>query len=114
MPGRGVHADSMANQMVTFLSSMAFPEQGQIYMVRSMTWIIGLDNNGEIVEAVQDHPAPIVLTLATTSPIPTPRRWVRRSISNDDLIASIHWVTRPLNGMSAPHGFGLRSIQSER
>ena len=58
-----------------------------------MTWIIGPDGNGEIVEAVQDHPAPIALTLATTSPIPPPRRWVRRSISNDDLIASIDRVT---------------------
>ena len=104
----------MANQMVTFLSSMAFPELGQIFMVGSMTWIIGPDGNGEIVEAVQDHPTPIVLTLAMTSLISTPNHWVRRSISNDDLIASIHRVTRPLNGMSAPHGFGLRSIQSER
>ena len=59
----------MANQMVTFPSSMAFPEPGQIFTVGSMTWIIGPDGNGEIVEAVQDHPAPIALTLATTSPI---------------------------------------------
>jgi len=83
----------MANQMVTFSSSMAFPGSGQIFTVASMTWIIGPDSNGEIVEAVQDHPAPIALTLATTSPIPTPRRWVRRSISNDDLITSIDRVT---------------------
>ena len=42
----------MANQMVTFPSSMAFPEPGQIFTVGSMTWIIGPDSNGEIVEAV--------------------------------------------------------------
>ena len=48
----GVHADSMAIQMVTFPSSMAFPEPGQIFMVGSMTWIIGPDGNGVIVEAV--------------------------------------------------------------
>ena len=83
----------MAIQMVTFPSSMAFPEPGQILTVGSMTWIIGPNGNREIVEAVQDHPAPIVLTLATTSPIPTPRRWVRRSISIDHLIASIDRVT---------------------
>ena len=48
----GVGADSMANQMVTFLSSMAFPELGQIFTVGSITWIIGPDGNGEIVEVV--------------------------------------------------------------
>ena len=57
-----------------------------------MTWIISPDGNGEIMEAVQDHPAPIVLTLAMTFPILTPHHWVRRSISNDDLIASIDQV----------------------
>ena len=64
----------MANQMVTFPSSMAFPEPGQIFMVESMTWIIGPDGSGEIMDAVQDHPMPIVPTSTTTSPIPTPRR----------------------------------------
>ena len=62
----------MANQMVTFPSSMAFLELGQIFTVGSMTWIIGPDGNGEIVEVVQDHPVPIVPTSTTTSPIPTP------------------------------------------
>ena len=65
-----VRAEFMAYQMVTFSSSMAFPEPGQIFTVESMTWIIGSDDNGEIVEAVWDHPAPIALTLATTSSIP--------------------------------------------
>ena len=94
--GRGVRAEFMAYQMVTFLSSMAFLEPGQIFTVRSMTWITGLDGNGEIVEAVQDHPTPIALTLAMPSLIPMPHRWVRRSISNDDLIASIDRVTERL------------------
>ena len=79
--------------MVIFPSFIAFPEPGQIFTVGSMTWVISPDGNGEIVEAVQDHPAPITLTLAMASPIPTPRCWVRRSISNDDLIASFDWVT---------------------
>ena len=57
-----------------------------------MTWVIGPDGNEEIVEVVQDHPAPIVPTPATTSLIPMPCRWVRRSISNDDLIATIDHV----------------------
>jgi hypothetical protein len=52
---------------------MASPEPGQIFTVGSMTWVIGPDGNGEIVEAVQDHPAPIVPMSATTSLIPTPR-----------------------------------------
>ena len=88
-----MRVDSMANQMVTFPSSMAFPELGQIFTVGSMTWIIGLDGNGEIVEVVWDHPVLIALTLATASSISTPCRRVRRCISNDDLIASIDWVT---------------------
>ena len=64
----------MTNQMVTFPSSMAFPESGQIFTVGSMTWVIGPDGNGEIMEAVQDHPTPIVLTLAMTSMTLTPHR----------------------------------------
>ena len=71
---------------------MAFLESGQIFTVGSMTWIIGPNVNREIVEAVQDHPTPIALKLAMTSPILPPHRWVRRSINNDDLIASIDRV----------------------
>ena len=44
------------------------------------------------MEAVQNHPTPIVPTSTTTSPIPMYRRYIRRSISNDDLIASIDQV----------------------
>ena len=88
-----VRAEFMANQMLTFPSSMAFPELGQIFMIGSMTSVIGPDGNGEIMEAVQDHPMPIAPTPAMTSLIPTPRCWVRRSIGNDDLIVSIDWVT---------------------
>ena len=76
--------------MVTFPSSMAFPEPGQIFTVGSR--VIGPDVNGEIMEAVQDHPVLIALTLAMTSSIPMPHRWVSRSISNDDLITSIDRV----------------------
>ena len=86
----------MVNQIVTFLSSMALPEPGQIFTVGFMTWIIGLKDNGEIVEVVQDHPAPITPTPATASPIPAPHRWVTGSINNDDLIASIDRVTNRL------------------
>ena len=69
-----MHAEFMANQMVTFPSSMAFPELGQIFTVGSITWIIGPDGNGEIVEVVQDQPASIAPTPAMTSPILAPRR----------------------------------------
>jgi hypothetical protein len=48
----GVRAKFMASQMVTFMSSMALPEPGQIFTVESMTWVIDLDDNWEIVEAV--------------------------------------------------------------
>ena len=57
-----------------------------------MTWVIGANGVEKIVEAVQNHPAPIVPTSTMTSLISVPRCWVRRSISNDDLIASINRV----------------------
>jgi hypothetical protein len=60
-----------------------------------MTWVIGADNIEEIMEAVQNHPVPIVPT-ATTSPIPMPRRRVRKSIDNNDLIVYIDRVTNDL------------------
>ena len=58
-----------------------------------MTWIIGLDSNGEIVEAVQDHPVLIVPTSTMTLSIPMPHHWVKRSINNNDLIEAIDRVT---------------------
>ena len=88
-----MRAEFMANQMVTFLCSMALLELGQIFTVGSMTWIIGPDGYREIMEAAQDHPAPTASTPATTSLILVPHRWVRRSINSDDLIASIDRVT---------------------
>ena len=48
----GVRAEFIENQMVTFPSSMAFPKLGQIFTVGSMTWVISLDGNGEIMETV--------------------------------------------------------------
>ena len=62
----------MASQMVRFLSSLALLEPGQIFTVGSMTWVLGPDGNGNIVEAVLDHSAPIAATHATTSPILAP------------------------------------------
>ena len=88
-----MRVDSMASQMVRFPSSMILPEPGQTFMVGSMTWVIGANSVEEIMEAMQNHPASIVPTSTMTSPISAPRRWVRRSISNDDLIASIDRVT---------------------
>ena len=88
-----MRANSMASQMVRFPSSMILPEPGHTFMVGSMIWVIEANGVEEIVEAVQNHPTLIVPTSIMTSPILAPRRWVRRSISNDDLIASIDRVT---------------------
>ena len=65
-----------------------------------MTWVINTDGNGEIVETVQDNPtpnmlAPIMPALAPAAPTPAPHR-ARRSIDQDDLIASVDWVTNGL------------------
>ena len=62
-------------------------------MIGSMTWVINADNIEDIVEAMQNHPAPIVLTSTTTSLISAPHHWVRRSINNNDLIEAIDRVT---------------------
>jgi hypothetical protein len=70
----GVRVNSMANLMVCFPSSMILPEPGQTFTVGSMTWVISANGVEEIVEAVQNHPAPIVPTSTSTSPISTPRR----------------------------------------
>ena len=78
--------------MVRFPSSMILPEPGQTFMVGSKTWVIGANGIEEIVKAVQNHPVLIMPTSTMTSPISAPRRWVRRSINNDDLIASIDRV----------------------
>jgi len=58
-----------------------------------MSWVIGINGVNEIMEAVQNHPALIVPTSTMISLISMPHRWIWRSISNDDLIASIDRVT---------------------
>ena len=73
----GVRVDSMANQMVKFPRSMISPKPGQSFTIGSITWIINADDNGEIVEAMQDNPAPnvsalITPALAPEAPIPVP------------------------------------------
>ena len=90
---RGVRAEAMENQRVTFPSSMAPLDSGQIFTVGSMTWVIDLDGSREIMEVVQDHPTPIVPTSTMTSLIPMPHRWLKRSINNNDLIEAIDQVT---------------------
>ena len=81
--------------MVNFLSSINFVKPDQSFTIGSMTWVINADGNGEIMETVQDNPAPNVLALAPTAPTSAPRRaW--RSIDQDDLIASVDQVTNGL------------------
>ena len=90
----------MVNQMVKFLRSMIFPEPGQSFKIGSITWIINADSNGEIKEAMQDNPASNMSVLIT--PVLGPKAQilvlhrVRRSIDQDDLIASIDRVTNGL------------------
>ena len=67
-----MRADSMASQMVRFPRSMILPELGQTFTVGSMTYAIGADGIDEIIEAVQNHPASIMPTSTTTSPISAP------------------------------------------
>ena len=50
-----MHADSMANQMVNFPSSMNSIKLGQLFMIGSMTWVINADGNREIVGTMDDN-----------------------------------------------------------
>ena len=47
-----MRANSMASQMVRFLSSMILHELGQTFTVGSMTRVIGANGVEEIMEAV--------------------------------------------------------------
>ena len=64
VPGRGVRAVSMTNKMVHFIGSLSSPKPDQIFMVGSISWVINVDGDGEIIELVQIDPAP-------TTPTPT-------------------------------------------
>ena len=69
-------------------------------MIGSMTWVINADDNGEIMETMQDNPvlnimAPITPALTPKAPISAPLQ-ARRSIDQDDLIASVDRVTNGL------------------
>ena len=105
----GVCAVSMSNKMVHFVGSSSFPQPGQIFMVGSISWIINVDGDGEIIEPVQIDSTPTTPAPATADPIsePPPRsssptihrplpRYPRKRIDNDDLIASIDQVGQKL------------------
>ena len=104
-PGRGVHAVSISNKMIRSTGSLSLPQPDQIFMVRSISWIINADGVGELIEPVQIDFASITPTPVTVDPISKlpPRspssttrrslpRYQRRQINNDDLIASIDQV----------------------
>ena len=94
-PGRGVRARY----------SSSLPQPGQIFTVRSISWIINADGVRELIEPVQIDSAPITPTPMTADPISEPplrwpssttrrplARYQRRQINNDDLITSIDQV----------------------
>ena len=107
--GRGVRAISMMNKMVHFAGSSSSPKPTQIFTVRSISWVINADGDGEIIEPVQIDSTPTTPAPATADPIlePPPRssppttcrplpRYPRKQIDNDDLIASIDQVGQKL------------------
>ena len=99
----------MMNKMVHFSSSSSSPKPGQIFMVRSITWVINVDGGGEIIEPMQIDSAPTTPTPAIADPIsePPPRsfsltthrllpRNLRKQVGNVDLNASINHVSQKL------------------
>ena len=100
----------MANQMVHVPSSPFSLYPGQSLTVGSISWVINTNGEGKIVEMVQDNPT---LVMPTSTPAdlisePIPRlssslrahrlapRQPRKSIDEDDLIASIDRVDKGL------------------
>ena len=100
-----MHAVSILNKMVHSAGSSSLPQSDQIFMVRSISWIINANGVRELIEPVQIDIAPITPAPVTANSIsePPPRspslttyrllpRYPRRQINNNDLIASIDQV----------------------
>ena len=96
---------SLSNKMVFSVGSSSLPQPGQIFTVRSISWVINADRVGELLEPGQIGSAPTTPAPATVDLIsePIPRspsatirrplpRYKRRQIKNDDLIESIDRV----------------------
>ena len=96
---------SLSNKMAFSVGSSSLPQPGQIFTVRSITWVINADGVGELLESVQIRSAPTTLAPATVDPISEPLlgstlsatrrslpRYRRRHVNNDDLIESIDQV----------------------
>ena len=105
MLGRGVCVVSLSNKMAFSTGSLSLPQPSQIFMVRSISWVINVDRVREFLEPGQIGSAPATPAPATTDPISeailrslsatTHRllpRYQRRPINNDDLIESIDRV----------------------
>jgi len=99
----------MMNKMVRIAGSSSSPKLSQIFTVGSISWIINVDGDGEIIEPVQIDSTPTTPAPATADPIsePPPRSssptthrllpcYPRKQINNDDLIASIDQVGQKL------------------
>ena len=104
-----MRAISLSNKMVFSTGSSSLPQPGQIFTVGSISWIINADGVREQIEPVQIDSALITPIPTTTYPISEPplrspsstphhplRRYQRRQINNDDLIASIDQVGQKL------------------
>ena len=70
--GRGVRAVSLSNKMAFSVGSLSLPWPGQIFTVRSISWIINADEVGELLEPVQIGSAPITPAPATADSISKP------------------------------------------
>ena len=100
-----VRAVSLSNKMAFSTGSSSLPQPDQIFMVRSISWVINADGVGELLEPEQIGSAPANPAPATADPIseaiprslsattrrPLPR-YQRRPINNGDLIESIDQV----------------------
>ena len=70
--GSGMRVVSISNKMVHSTGSSSLPQPSQIFMVRSISWIINADGVRELIELVQIGVVPITPTPATIDPISEP------------------------------------------
>ena len=64
-----MRAVSLSNKMVFSAGSSSLPQPGQIFTVRSVSWIINVDGVGELLEPEQISSTPATPAPATADPI---------------------------------------------
>jgi len=117
----------MTNKMEHFAGSSSFPQPGQIFTIRSISWVINADGDGEIIEpllidSASTTPAPAIADPISEppprlSPPPTRRplpHYLRKQINKDDLITSVDQVGQKLTNCLSIAELALTTLVQHR